>query len=179
MLDVKSTVILVVDVQGKLAQIMYEREKTIKNIQAMIKLAQILDIPLLWTEQAPFKIGFTIPEIAELLSKNKPIEKKTFSCMQNEMFQRALEKLRRKQIVMCGIETHVCVYQTTAELVAAKYEVQVVADAVSSRTAENKCLGLERIKQAGGIITATEIVACELLKVAEGEKFKAVLQLIK
>ncbi len=179
MLHTESAIFVIVDVQGKLAQIMHERDRVLKNIQGLIKLANILKIPILWTEQVPAKIGSTLPEISALLKDNHPIEKSTFSCTQSTAFMNALKRSKRKQVLIAGIETHVCVYQTAAELVEQKYEVQIIADAVSSRTAENKSLGLERIKQAGGIITGLEIVACELLRKAEGEKFKAVLQLIK
>lgn len=179
MLKIDDTLFVIIDVQGKLAQIMHERDKTVKNICAMIRLARILDIPVLWTEQVPQKIGATIPEVAAFFPGERPIVKTAFSCIQERAFVDALQKSKRRHVLLAGIETHVCVYQTAAELVERRYHAQVVADAVSSRTAENKQLGLERIKQAGGIITGLEIIACELLKKAEGEKFKQVLQLIK
>ncbi len=171
--------LIIIDVQGKLASFMHERERTIKNIQAMIQIAQVLDIPILWTEQSPQKIGATIPEIASHLHYLKPIKKISFSCCQEKNFMAVLTKLKRKQILIAGIETHVCVYQTAADLLAGKYEVQVIADAVSSRTAENRIYGLDRIKQIGAGVTCTEMIACELLGKAQGETFKAVLNLIK
>lgn len=179
MLNASNTIFVIIDVQGKLAQMMFEREKTVKNIQGVIRLAQILGIPILWTEQVPQKIGVTIPEVASLLKGQNPICKVSFSCAGEEAFLSALKRSKRKQVVIAGIETHVCVYQTAAELVEFNYEVQVVADAVSSRTAENRSLGLERIEQSGAGITGLEIVACELLKKAEGDKFKEVLGIIK
>lgn len=179
MFSPKKCVLLVVDVQGKLAALMDEREKTVKNIQALIKTAQILDIPILWTEQAPEKIGATIEEISSHLHYLKPIKKNSFSCCGEEKFLAALKALKRQQVIVVGIETHVCVYQTVVDLVRLKYEVQVVVDAVSSRTAENKHWGLERIKEVGGQLTCTEMMACELLQKAEGEKYKEILKLIK
>src|SRR3989338_834136 len=100
-------VLLVIDVQGKLASLMHEKEILFKNIQAMIKGAQIFGIPILWTEQVPEKIGNTIPEIAKLLKDQQPIEKESFSCVPNKRFMEALLALNRKQIVVTGIETHV------------------------------------------------------------------------
>ncbi len=173
------SVLLVIDVQGKLAQLMYERDRVVRNIQAMIKAAQILDIPILWTEQVPEKIGPTIDEIASLLHYLKPIRKKIFSCYLEKAFADAFKKINRRQVIICGIETHVCVYQTVADLAGHKFDVQVVADAVSSRTKENRELGLAHIRGIGAALTCTEMIICELLRTSEHPKFKDVLSLIK
>ena len=173
------SLVLVIDVQGKLASLMFEKEKTFKNIQGIIKAARILDVPILWSEQLPQKIGSTIPEIAHLLKDLKPIVKSSFSCCGEKKFLGALYGLKRKQIIIVGIETHVCVYQTVTDMVESKYEVQMVADATSSRSLENKQYGLERIKEVGGQITSTEMTICELLKDAKDVRFKEILNLIK
>ncbi len=175
----ETSVLLVIDVQGTLAHRMHEKEKLFKNLTSIIKAASILDIPVLWTEQAPQKIGATVSEIADLLTGLQPIAKTSFSCLKEPVFLAALRKLKRRQVIVLGIETHVCVYQTVADLVDGKYSVQVVTDAVSSRTAENKAHGLERIKATGAVLTCVEMIACELLGKAEGPKFKEILQLIK
>ena len=172
-------VLLVIDVQGKLASLMHEKEILFKNIQAMIKGAQIFGIPILWTEQVPEKIGNTIPEIAKLLKDQQPIEKESFSCVPNKRFMEALLALNRKQIVVTGIETHVCVYQTAADLISQGYQLQVVCDAVSSRSSENKRIALERLKQLGAQMTCAEMILCELLKTTEDKKFKEILGLMK
>ena len=125
----EKAVILVIDIQGKLAALMFEKEKVYRNIKAIIKAARILEIPVLWTEQVPGKIGQTVPEIAALLSPLKPIPKSSFSCCGEKKFLDALAALKRRQMIVTGIETHVCVYQTAADLIERKYEVQVVADA--------------------------------------------------
>ena len=179
MFKIEESVLLVIDVQGKLATIMYERDKVLHNLQAMIKAAQILGIPIFWTEQVPEKIGPTIPEIAGLLNNIQPIKKASFSCCLNKQFQEALKKIKRKQLIIVGIEAHVCVYQTVCDLIEAKYDVQVVADAVSSRTQENKELALERIKAVGATLTSVEMIICELLRTTEHKKFKDILSLIK
>lgn len=179
MFSADQTVLLVIDVQGKLAHLVHEKEILFKNIQAMIKGAQILGIPILWTEQVPEKIGNTIPEIAKLLTDQQPIEKESFSCVPNKRFMEALLALNRKQIVVTGIEGHVCVYQTAADLIGEGYQVEIVCDAVSSRSVENKQIALERLKQLGAGVTCTEMILCELLKTTEDKKFKEILGLMK
>ena len=173
------TILLVIDVQGKLAQLVHEKEILFKNIRTMIKGTQIFGIPIVWTEQVPEKIGNTIPEIAELLKDHHPIEKVSFSCFPNRRFKETLTALKRKQIVIVGIEAHVCVYQAAADLIAEGYQVQVVCDAVSSRSSENKRIALERMKQLGAHLTCVEMILCELLKTTEDKRFKEILGLMK
>ncbi len=173
------TVLLVIDVQGKLAHLVHEKEILFKNIQAMIKGAQILEIPILWTEQVPEKIGNTVSEIAELLRDQQPIEKVSFSAFPNRRFKETLSALNRKQVVVTGIETHVCVYQTAADLIFEGYQLQIVCDAVSSRSSENKRIALERLKQLGAQMTCVEMILCELLKTSKDERFKEILKLMK
>lgn len=171
--------LLIIDIQGKLASLMFEKEKILQNIQIAIKAAHFLDVPILWSEQLPEKIGITVPEISSLLNGIKPVNKFSFSCCGEKKFLDLLYGLKRKQIIIAGIETHICVYQTAADLIELKYEVQVVADATSSRTETNKRYGLERIKEVGGQLTSTEMIIFELLKEAKGDRFKDILKLIK
>jgi len=138
-----------------------------------------LGIPILWTEQNPEGLGPTIPEVANLLSGIKSVSKLSFSCCGNERFMEALRALNRNQVLLAGIEAHVCIYQTAVDLVNLGYEVQVVVDAVSSRTKENKLIGLERIREVGVSLTSTESVLFELLKVAKGSKFREILKVVK
>ena len=179
MLTKENAVLLVVDVQGKLAQLMHEKEKLFKNLKIMVKGAKILQVPIIWLEQNPDGLGPTIPELAGLLKNQQSISKFGFSCCQNDEFSAALKAVKRKQIVLTGIETHICIYQTARDLLAKGYGVEVVADAVSSRTLANKHIALEKISKAGGIISSTEMVLFELLQVAEGEQFKGILRLVK
>ena len=179
MFQINQTILLVVDVQGKLASLMWERDRIFHRIQTLIRAAQILQIPVICTEQAPQKIGRTIPEIARLFLDFQPIEKLSFSCWANPEFVQALNNLRRKQILIVGIETHVCVYQTAVDLKTADFEVMVVADAVSSRSLPNTQLALERMKELGIGITGTEMIICELLRTAEHKNFREIMGLIK
>jgi len=179
MLTVENMALLIIDVQSKLAQLMDGRETLVENLQRIIQGAQILGVPIIWTEQNPKGLGPTIPEVAELLSGYRPLTKFSFSCCGDEDFMQELRALNRKQILLAGIETHICIYQTAMDLISLGYEVEVVADAVSSRAGENKRIGLEKIRDGGGRLTSTETALFELLKVAEGEKFKGILQIIK
>ena len=179
MLKIENASLLIVDIQGNLANSMYGKELLFKNAQKLIKGIQILGIPIICTEQNPKGLGPTIPEIADLLSNIQPISKMTFSCCQNDRFIQALKALNRKQILIAGIETHVCIYQTSSDLVDLGYEVQVVTDAVSSRNIENKEIGLRKMRDCGVSLTSVETALFELLKVAEGEQFKEILKIVK
>jgi nicotinamidase-related amidase len=179
MLKIDNTVLLIVDIQGKLAHLMHDKDALLSNAQKLIQGLNVLDIPILWMEQNPRGIGATIPEIAELLPDNKPLSKTTFSCCQNQLFLDKLRALKRQQILIVGIETHICIYQTAVELVTAGYEVQVVSNAVSSRTYENKEIGLQKMVANGVVLTGVETALFELLGKAEGEKFKKILAIIK
>ncbi len=124
-------------------------------------------------------LGPTVPEIAELLSDTEPINKASFSCCGDERFISKLNSLDRRQVLLCGIETHVCIYQTAVDLRSKGYEVSVAADAVSSRTLENKQIGLERLRAEGVNVSSTEMALFELLKTAEHPQFKQIAKLVK
>lgn len=179
MLRPQHAVLLVIDVQGNLAERMHEKDVLFQNLKIAIRAAQILDIPIICTEQAPEKLGPTNPQLAQLLGQLKPIPKKTFSCYKTEQFRAELKRLRRKNVIVCGIESHVCVYQTVADLLAAKYRVHVIVDAVSSRILQNKWVGLERMKALGAQLTSCEMLATELIQSADHPQFKEILTLIK
>ncbi|MCK4752991.1 MAG: hydrolase [Planctomycetes bacterium] len=179
MLDSKNCCLIVIDVQGKLAELMHQKDSLFKNIQILINAANLLSIPILWTQQCPDVLGPTTPRIAHLLIGNRPINKATFSCCGSEQFNSKLKTLNRNQLILCGIETHICVYQTAIELLETKYDVTVVADAVSSRTQENKNIALNKMQNSDINITGTEMILFELLKTAEHPQFKQIAKLIK
>ncbi len=179
MLKIENTTLLIIDIQGNLAHLMHGKELLFKNVQKLIKGIQILGIPILWVEQNPQGLGPTIPEIADILSNIQPISKMSFSSCRNDDFLQALNALNRKQVLVAGIEAHVCVYQTAADIVDIGYEVQVVTDAVSSRNVENKEIGLQRMRDSGVTLTSVEAALFELLKVAEGEQFREILKIVK
>ena len=179
MLEIHQCTLVVVDVQGKLAQLMTGKETLFKNIKILIQAAKTLEIPILWCQQVSKALGPTVPDIAELLAGAEPIDKASFSCAGHEPFNTKLEALGRKQILLCGIETHVCIYQTARDLLVRGLEVTVVADAVSSRTADNKRIALTRLAAEGAAIASTEMVLFELLRTAQHPKFKPIAKLVK
>ncbi|MFA5367754.1 MAG: hydrolase [Dehalococcoidia bacterium] len=179
MLNIDKTTLVIIDVQEKLSRVMHEKEKLFDNLQKLIKGMKLLDIPIVVTEQNPSGLGPTVPDIASLLSDVKPVIKFSFSCCGEEGFLREIGKLNRKQILLAGIETHVCVYQTAVDLLAAGYEVHAVVDCVSSRTIENKTLALDKMKSEGAKLTGVEIALFELLRTAKHSKFKEMSQIVK
>ena len=179
MLEIQKCCLIVVDVQGKLAQLMHAREALFKNIQILIHSAKILNIPILWCQQCPAALGATAPEIAELLDGNEPIDKSAFSCCGNETFNVRLNELARNQVLLCGIETHVCIYQTAVDLLRKGFRVDVPADAVSSRALDNKQIALQRMASLGVNITSVEMALFELLRTAEHPQFRQIAKLIK
>ncbi len=179
MLDQNDCCLVVVDVQGKLAQLMHDKDKLFKNIRILIQSAKILNIPILWCEQVPSALGPTVAEIAELLTGIEPIAKSSFSCFGCDRFNQKLKVLNRKQVILSGIETHVCVYQTALDLLANGYEAFVPADAVSSRSAENKQIGLNALNTAGAKLTGVEMALFEMLKSADHPQFRQVAKLVK
>jgi len=179
MLDTEKCCLVVVDVQGKLAQLMHERQSLFDNIQILIKSAKILNIPILWAQQCPENLGPTVPEIAELLAGNEPINKSAFSCCGDDRFNTSLNALAHEQILLCGIEAHVCIYQTAIDMLRKGFEVYVIADAVSSRTAANKQIGINRMTAEGAKIVSVEMALFELLKTAEHPQFRQIARLIK
>jgi nicotinamidase-related amidase len=179
MLNIDKTALVIIDVQEKLSRVMYEKEKLFENLQKLIKGVKLLNVPIIVTEQNPNGLGPTVPDIAPLLIDTKPVTKFSFSCCGEEPFLRQLEMLNRKQVLLAGIETHVCVYQTAIDLIEAGYEVHTVVDCVSSRTPENKNLALDKMKSEGARLTSVEIALFELLRTAKSPKFKEMSQIVK
>ncbi len=178
MLDTTKCSLVIVDVQGKLASLMYDCDALFKNIQILIKAAKILDIPILWCRQCPEALGPTVPEIAELLTDNEPIDKSCFSCCGDAKFIRKLN-FNRPQILLAGIETHVCICQTAADLRDRGFTANVIADATSSRSLDNKQIAISKMLANGINIYSTEMALFELLKTADHPKFKQIAKLVK
>lgn len=179
MLDAKTAVLVVIDVQGKLAQVMYAKDALFKSLENMIKSVKVLEIPIIWMEQIPKNLGPTIRELAQWMSGISPIAKHTFSCCANEQFMQQFKEINRHQVLVCGIESHICVYQTAVDLLNMGHEVYVLCDGVSSRTPENRQLGIDRMKDAGAILTSVEMSLFEMLKEAKGPQFKEIVKIIK
>jgi nicotinamidase-related amidase len=179
MLNHENVALVIIDIQGKLATLMYQKDYLFANAVKMIKGAQTLKIPILWNEQLPDKLGPTIPEIKEVLSEIQPFSKNTFSACGLSAFNERLKESGREQILLMGIEAHVCVYQTALDLLSEGYEVHLVVDAVSSRTAESRQIGISSIHDAGARLTTVEQCLFEILRVAEGDQFKEIIKIVK
>jgi len=179
MITPQDTVLLIIDVQGKLAEMVYDSDTVQKNISKLIRACGVLNVPLLYTEQYPKGLGHTVSVLDELLFNEEPLEKITFSCCGEERFMEKLRGLNKNNVLVSGMETHVCVYQTANELIDYGYNVHLLTDAVSSRTSENRDLGIHCIEKAGAMLTSTEMVIFELLRIAQGEEFKAISRIIK
>lgn len=175
----KDSVLVIVDIQDRLAAVMSERKKVIGNSLHLIEAAKVLHFPVLLTEQYPKGLGPTVPEIKEALPLYKPIEKLMFGCCGEPMFMEAIASTRKGRVILCGMETHVCVLQTCLGLIKEGYIVHVVQDSICSRSKENYRIGVEFMRDAGAVITGTETVLFQLLEKAGTEEFKVISKRIK
>jgi isochorismate hydrolase len=174
-------VLVVVDVQDVLMRQMNQgvAERVIRNIRTLLSFAQNMAIPVLITEQYPKGLGPTVSEIKMELGTILPIEKVSFSCCGVETFNEKLNQTGRKQVILAGIETHVCVLQTADDLIHAGHEVHVVADAICSRRKLDWEIGLRWVEKKGAMISTTEIIAFQLLKEAGTEEFRTLSKWLK
>lgn len=179
MLNQEHALLLVIDVQGKLADMVWRSEQIQSNIQVLIEGMHVLGVPVLATEQYPKGLGPTVEPIAAALGDAPVIEKNTFSCCGEFNFEVKLNEMHKMDIILCGIETHVCVYQTARDLLELGYNVHLVTDAVSSRSEDNWKLGVDKCKTLGVKLTGTEMVLFEILRKAGTEQFKAISNLVK
>ncbi|WP_129126418.1 hydrolase [Geomonas oryzae] len=179
-LEKESAQLVVVDVQDKLCRAMDEKVlgKLTGNISILLDAAAELGIPALATEQYVKGLGETVPTLKEKLC-TPSLEKMTFSCCGGEGFLETLEKNGRRQIILTGMETHVCVLQTALELLSRGYVVHLVVDAVMSRKKQNWEIALQTMTQAGAVMTSTESVLFQLLRVAGTEEFKKLSKLVR
>jgi nicotinamidase-related amidase len=175
----ENTALVVVDIQEKLLPYVIDKEKVVENVQMLIKFADIMSIPIILTEHYPKGLGTTVPEVAEVLKNYAPLEKVIFSCCGAKGFTSKLNELGIKNIMIAGIESHICVEQTTLDVMYAGFEVHVISDAISSRTMENKKIGIEKMRQFGAIISSTEMAMYEIMERADTKEFKEVLKLVK
>jgi isochorismate hydrolase len=177
MLKREETVLAVIDIQGNLYLAMDDREFLLANTIKLIQGIRILEIPIILTEQV--KIGPTIADLSFLMPDVEPLIKNSFSCCGDPRFMAALAATGKRQVLICGIEAHVCAYQTSMDLMAAGYEVHLAADAVSSRTARNREIGIQKLLNSGAILTSTEMALFELLKTATDPRARDIFRIIK
>jgi nicotinamidase-related amidase len=179
MLNRNEVVLIFIDVQGRLHEIMSDKETLDANMVKLIQCAKLLEVPIIGSEQIPEKLGATNEPFKSMLKDVPMIGKSAFSCCGEPTFVSTFQSLEKKQVVLVGIETHVCVYQTAVDLLEQGIEVFVAADAVSSRSPENKALALQAMRDAGAQILPTESLLFALLRDAKDPAFKDLLKLIK
>lgn len=179
MLNKEKTGLIVVDIQGKLTRLVHDSDVLVANCEKLIKGAQALDLPILWLEQNPDRIGETVEELSSLLSEQKPIHKFTFDACEEDQFIQAVNLAKVDTWLICGIEAHICVYQTALSLKRMGFKVQLVSDCVSSRTLANKNLGIQKLVNNGVELTGLEMCLFELVKDCRAKEFKEILGLIK
>jgi nicotinamidase-related amidase len=177
-LDRKNACVLVIDVQERLTPVMWNFAPVEKYLKALILAARDLDMPVLATEQYPKGLGATLPSIREALG-GPPLVKMHFSCGADAEFMKALAATGKKQVIVAGIEAHVCVYQTVRDLLDAGYQVFLCADAVTSRLEEHRRVAIEQMREMGAVITSAESSIFDLLHVAGTPEFKRVSALVK
>jgi len=171
--------LVVLDIQERLLPAICENARVVQNAVRLLKGAAVLGLPIIVTEQYRKGIGATVPEIAGVIAEFAPLEKLTFSACGAPGFLEALAARGLTDLALCGIEAHVCVSQTCLDLLDRGFRCFVVADAISSRTAANHRLAVERMRQAGAVIVSTEMLLFELLERAGTDEFKQVLALVK
>ncbi len=170
---------LVIDIQERLLPHIFEHKRLMRNVEILLEGLQILEVPILVTEQYRKGLGPTLKEVEEKILKFEPWEKMTFSCCDDHDFMGELKAVKRKNIIICGIETHVCVLQTTIDLLKAGYQPVVIEDCVSSRKENDKKIAIERMRQEGAIISTFESILFELTRVSGNERFKSISKLVK
>ena len=177
----ENTLLVVVDMQEPFLRGIHDRERLIGNVQLLIRSAALLNVPVLPTVQYAERMGGVVPEITQAFPDAAcvPVDKICFSCAGAEGFLEETASFGRQQVLLCGVETHICVSQTALDLVAQGYQVHVAADAVSARLLEKHKLGMERMRDSSVLPCAAEAAVYELLREAGTPEFKAILALIK
>lgn len=180
-LEAEQSALVVIDIQEKLLPPIFQKEQLVRNAQLLIRAAGILKIPALVSTQYAKGLGATVPEIASQLSGTEAIDKTLFSCFGSDAFCTLLKRLpgQRTTLLLCGMESHICVAQTALAALREGYLVHVASDAVSSRTEWNWKIGLDRMRAAGAVISSTEMMIYELMRGSSTAAFKELLPYLK
>jgi nicotinamidase-related amidase len=180
-LEADQCALIVVDIQEKLLPPIFQKEELVRNAKLLIRAAALLKIPALMSTQYAKGLGQTVPEIASLLPETEAIDKDQFSCFGSDAFCTLLKRLpgKRNSLLLCGMESHICVTQTALGALREGYLVHVASDAVSSRTDWNWKIGLERMRVAGAVISSTEMMIYELMRSSSSPAFKELLPHLK
>jgi nicotinamidase-related amidase len=179
-LDASECALIVIDIQEKLLPPIFEKDRLLRNVQLLIRMAGILNLSTIATTQYACGLGDTVPQVKDLL-REAAIDKQMFSCLGSDVFCSVLKRLpgRKNTLLLCGMESHICVMQTALGALREGYLVHVASDAVSSRTEWNWKIGLERMRAAGAVISSTEAMIYELMRSSGSEAFKQMLPYLK
>ena len=180
-LEADRCALVVVDIQQKLLPPIFQKEQLVRNAKLLIRASGILKIPAIVSTQYAKGLGGTVPEIASLLPETEAIDKNFFSCFGSDVFCTLLKRLpgNRNTLLLCGMESHICVMQTALAALREGYLVHVASDAVSSRTEWNWKIGLDRMRAAGAVISSTEMMIYELIRSSSSPAFKELLPHLK
>jgi len=179
MLNRNETGLIVVDIQGKLARLVHDSESLIANCEKLIKGARILGLPIIVLEQNPQRLGATVKELSKELKDINPIAKFTFNGCESADFSQLARKQNVDTWLVCGIEAHICVYQTAIGLIELGYNVELVTDCISSRQITDKQIGIDRTRVHGAALTSLEMCLYELVRDCRSPEFKPILQLVR
>ena len=173
--------LIVIDIQEKLLPPIFQKEQLIHNAKLLLRAAGVLKIPIAASTQYSRGLGATVAEIASLLPETEAIDKDQFSCFGSDVFCTLLKRLpgQRNTLLLCGMESHICVTQTALAALREGYLVHVASDAVSSRTEWNWKIGLDRMRSAGAVISSTEMMIYELMRSSSSPAFKQMLPHLK
>ncbi|MCA1592641.1 MAG: hydrolase [Acidobacteria bacterium] len=179
-LDLKQAALVIIDMQESFREAIPDFADTSARIALFAHAAQLLNVPIVVTEQYPKGLGRTAGEIRAVLPAGlEPVEKTAFSSCGAQGFVAQLERTGARQVIACGIEAHICVNQTTHDLLARGYTVHLLTDCITARTAHNKHVGLAKMQQSGALPSSTEMALFELMRDARHEQFKTIQRLIK
>lgn len=173
------TTLVIIDLQKKLLEVIARRQEVVRNIRILIRLSQLFDLPIILTEQYAKMLGSTVKELTDDISSFSPIGKMEFNCCDAAGFTDQILSTKARNIILTGVESHICVFQTCVSLIEKGYTVHVPEDAVGSRTDQNLRAGLGLMNRAGAVITSTEAIVFQVLKKAGTREFKEMLKLIK
>lgn len=179
LLERERAILVVIDMQEPFLRDIFERERVVDKVVRLIHAAVIMGVPVVATLQYAERMGGVIPEVAEALPEGEHIDKRTFSCCRAEPFVRIMEETGRQKVILCGVESHICVNQTAHDLLALGYEVHVVRDAVSSRARSDWKIGIEKMIASGAVVSSFEMAVYELLRDSAAPEFKEILKLVK
>ncbi len=179
LLNKEGTGLVLVDAQEKLMKVMRDPERVIDRMHKLLHLARVYDLPVILTEQYPKWLGPTLPNVQDLLPEYDPIEKLDFDCCRVDLFNTRLEAAALKNIILMGVETHICIFQTCVSLLKMGYTVHIPHHAVDSRTEDNWQVGLSLMEAAGAVITSAETIIFQVMERAGSGEFKEMMKVVK